>query len=300
MSIFDNVPNNRDRLYGGAWSIHDPDLLDAVRRSPNTVTDPVKFCEEFKGWIGEGKNFSGWGDFTHLDYSNGTTETFDKFYQVHSSRRLRLLRGEYYYHRIQARVLFGDRFAWINDAPLGPDDVVVVSCPFSDTGAIPEGLDDILSECDRLSIPVLIDMAYISISDITELDLSHPCIHVITSSLSKVFPVEHHRIGIRMRRDFDDDTMAAYNSNGYVNQHSLATGHHMIRTFSNSWLIDRYKKKQKEICGELSVDVSPCVIFGIDRNNRYPELNRGAETNRLCFSRVWDGRNINNNIDSIF
>jgi len=290
MSTFNNNSNNKNKLYTGAWSIHDSDLLDEVRRSPTIMTDTIKFCKEYKDWISKGKNFSGWGDFTHLDYSNGTTETFDKFYQHYSSQRLRLLRGEYYYHQIQARMLFKNRFAWINDAPLEHGDVVSMSCPFSDTGDIPEGFDDILSECDRLSIPVLIDMAYISISDLTELDLSHPCIQVITSSLSKVFPVEHHRIGIRMRREFDDDTMAAYNSNGYVNQHSVNIGYHMIDNFSNSWLIDRYREKQKEICRELGVDISPCVIFGIDRNNRFPEYNRGTETNRLCFSRVWDGR----------
>ena len=300
MSFLDVLANKKNKLYGGAWSIHDPELLKAVTITKKNSIDTIQFCEHFKDWISKGKNFIGWKDFTHLDYSNGTTETFDKFYQTYSSQRLRLFRGEYYYHQVQARVLFKNRFAWINDAPLEHGDVLVMSCPFSDTGNIPEGFEDILSECDRLSIPVLIDMAYISISDIKELDLSHPCIQVITSSLSKVFPVEHHRIGIRMKREFEDDTMTAYNLNNYVNQNSVNIGYHMINTFSNSWLINRYKEKQKEMCRELAVDISPCVIFGIDRNNRFPEYNRGTETNRLCFSRLWDGRNINNNIDSIF
>ena len=30
--------------------------------------------------------------------------------------------------------------------------------------------------------------------------------------------------------------------------------------------------------------------FTIDTKNKYPEYSRGLETNRLCFSRVWDGR----------
>ena len=43
--------------------------------------------------------------------------------------------------------------------------------------------------------------------------------------------------------------------------------------------------------------LSGCVIsiflvlyFGIDKLNQYPTYNRGNDTNRLCFSRVWDGR----------
>jgi len=282
--------NNRNKIYSGAWSIRDLESLNAVIFSPKSIIDPIEFCKEYKEWISKDKNFKGWEEFKHLDFSNGTTETFDKFYQTHSSQRLRLLRGEYFYHQLQAKLIFKNRFEWINDAPLTMGDVVVMSCPFSDTGDIPEGFDNILSDCDRLFIPVLIDMAYISISNIKELDLSHPCISIITSSLSKVFPVEHHRIGIRMRREFIDDTLAAYNQNQYVNIHSINIGYHMIKSFSNMWLMEQYKAKQQKICTELEVDLSPCVIFGIDNKNKFPEYNRGASSNRLCFSKIWDGR----------
>jgi len=153
-----------------------------------------------------------------------------------------------------------------------------------------QAFDDILSECDRLDIPVLIDMAYISISDLKELDLSHKSIRVITSSLSKVFPVEHHRIGIRMRKELEDDTLLAYNQNQYVNRYSVSLGYHMIKSFPNDWLFEKYKRKQKKICDEMGVEPSSCVIFGIDRNDRFSEYNRGGISNRLCFSKTWDGR----------
>jgi hypothetical protein len=244
----------------------------------------------YKDWIVKNKNFKGWDIFKHLDFSNGTTETFDKFYQTHSKLRLRLLKGEYFYHQLQAKLIFKDKFDWINDASLARGDVVVLSCPFSDTGNVPNGFDDILSKCDLLDIPVLIDMAYISISNIKELDLSHKSIRVITSSLSKVFPVEHHRIGIRMRKELEDDTLLAYNQNQYVNRYSVSLGHHMIKSFSNDWLFEKYKRKQKKICDEMGLEASSCVIFGLDRNNKFSEYNRGGTSNRLCFSRVWDGR----------
>jgi hypothetical protein len=283
------LPNNRNKIYGGAWSIHDPASLEAMKSSNNPV-DPAIFCSDYKDWISKGKNFKGYQEFKHLDFSNGTTETFDKFYQTHHGHRLRLLKGEYFYHQLQAKLMFKNRFDWIGDVPLAEGDVVVMSCPFSDTGGVPVDFDSILAKCDRLSVPVLLDMAYISISSINELDLSHPCIKIITSSLSKVFPVEHHRIGIRMRREFEDDTLVAYNQTKYINRYSVNLGHHMISSFSNDWLMEQYQAKQQKICKELEVDISPCVIFGIDKKNKFPEYNRGASSNRLCFSKIWDGR----------
>jgi hypothetical protein len=285
-----NLSNNKDKIYGGAWSVHDSLALKAIHNFSNHNIDIKDFCVAYKNWMAFDKNFKGWNDFKYLDFSNGTTETFDKFYQSHSNCRLRLLKGEYFYHQIQAKLIFKDRFEWIGDTPLIEGDVVVMSCPFSDTGNVPVGFDDILTECDRLSIPVLIDMAYISISDLDYLDLSHPCIQVITSSLSKVFPLEHYRIGIRMRREFIDDTLVAYNQNQYVNRYSLNLGYHMISSFTNNWLFKRYKEKQLQICTALNVEPSSCVIFGIDKSDKFITLNRGNNSNRLCFSRIWDGR----------
>jgi hypothetical protein len=284
------LPNNRNKTYGGAWSVHDIESVKAINSFNNLAITPADFCSDYKKWIVENKNFKGWDEFKFLDFSNGTTETFDKFYQIHSNLKLRLLKGEYFYHQLQAKLIFKDRFDWIEDGDLTAGDVVVMSCPFSDTGNIPMGFNDILSECDKKNIPVLIDMAYISISDLKEIDLSHPSIQVITSSLSKVFPVEHHRIGIRMRRKLDDDTMLAYNQNQYVNKYSVNLGSHMIHSFSNDWLFKKYKDKQKQICNEMNLEASSCVIFGIDKNNRYSEYNRGGISNRLCFSKLWDNR----------
>jgi len=284
------LPDNRNKMYGGAWSIHDTASIEAIRLLPSNIVDTAYFCAEYKKWIEKDKNFKGFQDYKYLDFSNGTTETFDKFYQTHSNLRLRLLRGEYFYHQLQAKLIFKDKFDWIADSSLSRGDVVVMSCPFSDTGNVPDGFDDILSECDRLDIPVLIDMAYISISDLKELDLSHKSIRVITSSLSKVFPVEHHRIGIRMRKELEDDTLLAYNQNQYVNRYSVSLGYHMIKSFPNDWLFEKYKRKQKKICDEMGVEPSSCVIFGIDRNDRFSEYNRGGISNRLCFSKTWDGR----------
>ena len=56
------------------------------------------------------------------------------------------------------------------------------------------------------------------------------------------------------------------------------------------FIVNKYKKQQEEYCTELGVDKSQSVVFGLDSKQQYTEYNRGTDTNRLCFSRVWDGR----------
>ena len=63
-----------------------------------------------------------------------------------------------------------------------------------------------------------------------------------------------------------------------------------MQKFDADYIPLKYKDKQIEICKELNVEPSSCVIFGIDYNNKFNEYNRGRETNRLCFSMIWDGR----------
>ena len=93
-----------------------------------------------------------------------------------------------------------------------------------------------------------------------------------------------------MTRDFYDDALVAYNQNQYVNLHSINVGQKLIEKFDNDWIFNKYRQKQVETCERLGVDVSDCVIFGLDSKNKFNEYNRGGEINRLCFSRVWDGR----------
>ena len=279
----------RDKPYGGAWGIKDEESVKHLASIKTELGDRKKFLADYKEWFTRDRTFEGIGGFQNIDFSAGTTETFGYFYLQHMDRRLRLYKAEYFYHWVMARNYF-KKSAELGAEPLTEGDVVVMSCPFSGTGKIPKDFYKILEQCDQLSIPVMLDLAYISISDIKELDLNHKCIHTITTSLSKVFPVENHRIGMRMTRDFYDDALVAYNQNQYVNLHSINVGQKLIEKFDNDWIFNKYRQKQAETCERLGVDVSDCVIFGLDSKNKFNEYNRGGEINRLCFSRVWDGR----------
>ena len=283
-----SVPDLDDKPYGGAWPIYDKDAMIHLSNFKYKGIDTMSFLNNYRDWAFQGHNLQDIDAFSNLTFCNGTTETFDKFYHKHMNKRLRLFKGEYFYHQMMGRIY--KKFSWIGDGPIIEGDVFVCSVPFSDTGEVPIYLEIMLRECEEANVPVLIDLAYINISQPLKLNLNYNCIDTITTSLSKIFPIEHYRVGIRLQQTRIDDQMYATNEGGYINHYSVALGQHMIDKFPNDYIVKKYTEKQKEDCKQLGLEPSSCVIFGIDENNKYSEYKRGRSNNRLCFSRVWDGR----------
>ena len=271
--------------YGGAWPVNDVELLNFIGNIKISSADPVEFLKDYKLWISSTHNILGWNNFNYLCFSNGTTESFDKFYHRHLHRRLRLLKGEYFYHQLMGKKVFKE-FQWIDHKNvLEKNDVVAISVPFADTGNVPLNLYEILNRCEELKIPVLLDLAYINLATNLELNLNYKCIDTVTSSLSKVFPLSHYRIGIRLQQELIDDTLIAYNDNQYVNLHSVGIGHAVIKKYGADYSFQKYRAQQINICAGMSIAPSSCFIFGVDEKDFYKEYNRGAGTNRLCLSK---------------
>ena len=290
-----SLPDLDDKPYGGAWPIYDKDAMIHLSNFKYKGIDTMSFLNNYKDWAFQGHNLQDINAFSNLAFCNGTTETFDKFYHKHMNKRLRLFKGEYFYHQMMGRIC--KSFAWVHDDDIFQGDVFVVSVPFSDTGNVPEELDSLLQACEDNNVPVLLDMAYINISKPIQVNLNYSCIECITTSLSKTFPVENYRIGLRLQRNKVDDTLYAYLDNEYINHHSISLGQYFIENYSNTFIVDKYQKAQEEYCKELNVEQSQCVIFGLDSKQQYAEYNRGGDTNRLCFSRVWDGRAVKHSSD---
>ena len=187
---------------------------------------------------------------------------------------------------------YDNNFVWLEDEPIKEGDVVLLSVPFADTGAVPNALEKILCDCDRLKVPVMLDLAYINLAVDMSFDLSHPCIEYVVSSLSKVFPIENHRVGIRLQKEpFEDQiyVINEYNYN-YINLLSAYLGTAMMKKFSADYVFNKYHEKQLAMCKKLDLVPSYCVYFGLDYTGRFKQYNRGGNGNRLCFSRIWDGR----------
>ena len=278
------LPNHRNKIYGGAWPVPDPDVLEYLMTTSINSTHK-EFVNDYFQWFANPHNINGIEKFNSLSYCNGTTEAFDKFYHKHMHRKLRFLRGEYFYHQIMAKRFFKES-SFIDDPnDISNDDVVVMSVPFSDTGNVPEHYDDIMIQCEKNNVPVLLDMAYISLAVKLNINVDYQCIDTITTSLSKVFPVAHWRIGMRMQKENIDDTLDAYEMNSYLNTHAVNVGHQLIKQYPADYSFNKYRQQQLSFCNMLDIKPSDSFIFGIDQFNKHPEYNRGGPTNRFCFAR---------------
>ncbi len=304
MTRYTNLPDLKDKPFGGAYSVHDLETCqtrdDAVKEyiSNQSHLDheeiKSKFVQTYKQWMfAVHPNIKGWEDYNELCFTQGTTESFSQFYlRFRENKRLRLAKGEYFYNQMMKGLWYKEKFAWLDEDEIKPNDVVLISVPFSNTGAVPDYLETLLTECDKNDVPVMLDLAYVSLSVNQEVDLTHKCIEYVVSSLSKVFPVELYRIGIRMQRKKFEDQLYVINEKNYnyINVLSAYVGTKLMETYPADYIYNKYRQKQLDMCGQLNVEASPCVYFGIDTKGQFQDYNRGTPTNRLCFSRVWDGR----------
>jgi hypothetical protein len=317
MIKYTTLPDNKNKVFGGAYGVHDPELVqhrnilikqftDLDSANPD-VAEQIKnnFFEVYRRWLFDGFNFVGTELYQYACFTQGTTESFAQFYiRYRDNCRLRLARGEYFYHQMMKSLWYKDKFAWLDEDQIRSGDVVLISVPFADTGDIPVGLDQLLDDCDRLDVPVMLDLAYLNLTVGSvfdyKIDLSRPCIKYVVSSLSKAFPVENLRIGIRLQKEQYEDQLYVINEKNYnyINLLSAYVGAGMMNQFPSDYIFNRYRSLQIDLCNKMNLIPSPCVNFGIDYNNSYPEYNRGNTTNRLCFSRLWDGRSKKFNLEN--
>jgi hypothetical protein len=248
------------------------------------------FLSTYVQWIkhSELNTLHGIDCFNQVDYSQGTTESFDHFYIKHSQRRFRCFQGEYLYHQLVWNRSCPN-WKFLESEPLAPGDALIVSVPFADTGNLHPALDKkLLDLCWQLQVPVLVDMAFFGICANINFDLSHPAITDVCFSLSKTFPVNLLRIGMRLTKDFDDDGLAIYNRTQYVNRAGAGIGLELLDILTADATFLKYRDKQTQWCQQHGLQVSDTVIFGLDLNHRYDQYNRGSpDSNRICFAKCY-------------
>lgn len=288
--------NKKHLPFGHSKAILDEEVLNTLRSASLDIVDieydeniREEFLNTYVSWIQSTKinSISGLENFPYKSYSNGTTEAFDKFYLKHKDRRFRCFRGEYLYHRLSWRN-YHPNWVFADDECLDENDAVVISLPFSNTGDKHKLHEAMLDICDEKGIPVLVDCCYFGICSDINFNFDHPSIQEIVFSLSKTFPVAHTRIGMRLSRTDDDDSLFVVNKNDYINRLGCYIGKILIDNFEPDYIPNKYKEEQKNLCEALSVQPSNSVLFGIDVSDKFLEYKRDSgspdsDVNRLSF-----------------
>jgi hypothetical protein len=293
MTTTPTMKNLKKLPYGGASYVNDPAMFRYVNDllAQGDATEYLqdlnihqKFVENYRAWINISRHnkFKNLNQFPIGAISLGTSESFDKFYLKNSTRRFRCFKGEYMYHAASWRNYFPG-WCYLEEDDIQANDALVISMPFSDTGDIHPDMEGVLSICDRLGVPVLIDCAFFGICRDIEFDFDRPCITDIVFSLSKTFPVSHVRIGMRLTRTDDDDSLLVHHKTNYVNRLGAWLGIKLMDQYGPDWNTNKWRPAQELFCQHLSVTPSKTVIFGLGKSH-WSQYNRGTSTNRLCFA----------------
>ena len=286
-----------------ACCVQQPDLSNLIK---NFIINSVKhdalddetvipkFLSSYKKWITDNtlNEIIGLERFNRLDFTQGTSEAFDKFYIRHQEKRFRFFKGEYLYHRISLK---NSNYKIIEDlTDLSENDAVIVSLPFADTGNVHHLLTlEFLDRCYNKNIPVLLDCAYFGICSNIKFDFIHPAIQEVCFSLSKTFPVNLLRIGMRFSNYKDIDGISAYTATQYQNRISAYVGLRVLECKTSDYTYTTYRSSQLEFCKQFNLVPSNTVIFGLDQLNNHPQYNRGSDNNnRICFSKYFNNDNI--------
>jgi hypothetical protein len=278
--------------FGAMAATRDPDCLAHLENFNPVLTSVLmdqtlsqEFCNQYKSWIASSKlnTWQGLDEFKYAVMAHGTTEVFDKFYIKNSTRRFRCFNAEYKYHELTWR---SHPLGWkrIEDGDIEVNDAVVISLPFSDTGDQHILHAQVLEQCSKLGVPVLLDCAWFGICQGINFDLTHPCITDVSVSLSKTFPVAHARIGMRLTRVDNDDALFVLQKTNYINRFSAALGLHFINKFGPDYIAEKYRDTQLQFCEILRLDPSPTVLMATS-TTLGTDYNRGGATNRLSFHR---------------
>ena len=238
----------------------------------------------FREWVTSTRHtFKGFELFEHSAFSHGTGSAFGEFIARYPGRRVRASNSEFVMARIIAKA-YGRDFKSIEDGKITKNDLIILSTPFCGNGGTHTQHDALLNEADDLGVPVMIDGAYIGISEGMTYNFNHECIKDFAVSLSKVFDVMNFRIGIRFSKEKLDDGLACGIIAGDIfNKMGATIGIKLMQEFNGGYIINKYKQKYLEYCRQENLTPTNTITLALGDEVLHKEFKRGDYA-RICIS----------------
>ena len=268
---FAEVRAKADYCYSSVRSINDSLfnrklILEAAQLSSGRDIDSFKSL--FLDWLQAIPNneIHGLENFS-VDFAAGCTQGFDHFYLKNRLRTFLVPPGEYTYHAATFQSL---HMSWqLLESPndIKEDSAVILSYPFANNGNRPEHYSEIMNRCNAWGVPVLLDCCYYPISHGIKIEVAD-CVTDITFSLSKAFPVENYRIGLRLYRG-EPDGLSLMNRINYANNFSATLGCLICGIYSPGILQETYLDKQHKLCELLKITPAQTLFMGLGDSSWY-------------------------------
>ena len=258
-------------------AVYDPEYQAHLKKAPwekwlsqNNYFDVVEeYKAVFVDWIYSSKenhvSQSLKERYSRKDITVGTTQTFDEAYFRYAGRRLRLFRGEYAYHRrcypnyewldLPAQ----HNHAWGED--LDERDWVIVSHPFCGTGGEHPKLKELLDQCEKKNVPVIVDCAWFGTCFGLNFDFSHPAIKAVAFSLSKGIGLGSMRTGLRFSSYPKEENWPVAQQNRYKHLvlSNCQIGIYQMKRFSPDFVVNKYAHWYKKLCESYEMKAVHCL-----------------------------------------
>lgn len=224
-----------------------------------------QYLADIHNWIMSSKmnEVKGLTRFKHRDMINGTTQAFDEAYHRYSNRRLRILRGEYAYHK---RVV--KDFVYLDDEqgnyiPLEENDWVITSYPFCGNGGPTPHFGTIQDECLEKGLPLLLDCAWFGTCRDLTIDVYHPGITEVCFSLTKGIGLGNIRSGIRYSNYDDDYPIRQQNNYNHLPLGAAQIGIWQMKKFSADFIPQKYTMMYEHVCSMNNLLQTHCMMIAM-------------------------------------
>ena len=220
------------------------------------------FINTFDNWLflHEYSMFRGLDAFPVRHVINGCTQFIDDLYQ--RCWTLQTFEKDYKYHwRLNNHI----KYATIET--LDPTKELLISMPFPYYGDTHPDMEEILSVCDQLDIPVHIDSAWISCIRDINFDFNHPAIQTVGISLSKG-GLGGNRIGVRFARNTPAGAVTIMNDFNMNNQALMHIGIQFMNEMGPEYFWRKYRDKYFQVC--LDFNLTPTKTIHLAKDGDRP------------------------------
>jgi len=304
---FDEIRSRSRSIFSSGNSVKDPEVIEYVQNIDIApfLLDPwivKKFEDAFVPWVMQGTNFKlkNLELFKHIGFSAGTQESFLNYYLMNKDKRMRVFRGDYWWH-MDIWEKANINWAYVEDDEIRQGDACICSYPFALTGDKHQHFDWLVDQCNNKNVDLLVDFIYLPNSiDCVDIDLSAPCIKEITFSFSKTFPVQCAKIAVRLLKNRPNDPMQMSNDENICNRLSAGLAHSIIQKFPIDFVATKYKEKQKFWCKQLGLIPTKVVHFGLGSDyTKFGRSDSGAwcspfnqQQNRYNLGMLYENENL--------
>ena len=184
---------------------------------------------------------------------SSTVHTVLEFMQQHRHRTPVVFENEYWYHQKLAQ----KTIVKIDD--LSKDDLLIISVPFYSNFKNHPSIDDILSRCTELGIPVVLDLIWLPLTK-ESIKLAHTdCVEVVTHSISKMLPMAGMKGGFAYWKKPVSKEQSLYPLGNKLIYH---IGKRFIDEFGYHYVRDKFVPYQSKWCRILGLEQHDLCYVG--------------------------------------